>query len=217
MLHGNNRASHSNDSLRNSKKNSGQKKHSSHWKKHGWMIFFKERTSKYNMFAYSSLFNLFIRSHPRSLSRSLSRLLSRSFSRSLSLLLSRLFMGSWESMRFDVPFSCCTVPLPPWNGDSRHLDNRTKIIRFPMSFGSSERASERMNERSGVRERSEQCGASEWASGGANGPVLNASISYYLNPLCNLLWIFSNSSTSLSIHGDHAATACSMRDLTKVL
>ena len=32
---------------------------------------------------------------------------------------------------------------------------------FPMSSGESERASERENERSGVRERSEQCGASE--------------------------------------------------------
>ena len=55
-----------------------------------------------------------------------------------------------------------------------------------------ERASERTNERSGKRERSEQCGeservsgASERVKGGANGPVLYASISYHLKPLCD--------------------------------
>ena len=58
-----------------------------------------------------------------------------------------------------------------------------------MSSGASEGASERTNERSGARERSEQLGASEWvsgaserASGRANGPVLYASISYHFNP-----------------------------------
>ena len=35
------------------------------------------------------------------------------------------------------------------------------IIYFPTSSGVSEGASEQMNERSGVRDQSEQCGASE--------------------------------------------------------
>ena len=49
-------------------------------------------------------------------------------------------------------------------------------------------ARERANERSGARERSEQCGASEWvsgaserASGRANGPVLTSRLQAYLN------------------------------------
>ena len=60
-----------------------------------------------------------------------------------------------------------------------------------MSSGVSEWMSERTNERSGARERSEQCGANEWvsgaserASGRANGPALYASISYHFKPLC---------------------------------
>ena len=57
-------------------------------------------------------------------------------------------------------------------------------VRMTHCIQLSERASERMHERSGARERSEKCGASKWvsgaserASGGANGPVLNGSIS----------------------------------------
>ena len=64
-----------------------------------------------------------------------------------------------------------------WNRRIQFID----INRFPMSSGASEWASERTNERSGARERSEQCGASEWvsgaserASGRANGPVLTS-------------------------------------------
>ena len=52
-----------------------------------------------------------------------------------------------------------------------------------MSSGASECASERTSERSGARERSEQCGASElengtsdWASGLANGQLPYASV-----------------------------------------
>ena len=62
-----------------------------------------------------------------------------------------------------------------------------------MCSGTSEWASDRTNERSRARERSEKCGASEWvssaserANGGANGSVLYASISYHLKPLCIL-------------------------------
>ena len=63
-----------------------------------------------------------------------------------------------------------------WNRRMQFID----INRFPMSSGVSEWARERTNERSGAREQSELCGASEWvtraserANGGANGPVLN--------------------------------------------
>ena len=56
-----------------------------------------------------------------------------------------------------------------------------QISHYPMSSGASEWASKRINERSGARERSKQCGASEWvsgaserASGRANGPVLTS-------------------------------------------
>ena len=69
-----------------------------------------------------------------------------------------------------------------------------------MNSGGSEWASERTNERSGARERSEQCGTSEWvigsskwviglskwANGGANSPVLYASISESFYPLWNV-------------------------------
>ena len=55
-----------------------------------------------------------------------------------------------------------------------------------------ERASEWMNERSGARKRSEQCGesewvcgASEWASGRVNGPVQDAS---YFNGSDPISW-----------------------------
>ena len=81
---------------------------------------------------------------------------------------------------------------------SRHSFKIKKL--FPMNSGVSERASEWANERSGARERSEQCGASEWvsgasewANGGTNGPVLYVSISYHLNPpwdACSLMhWL----------------------------
>ena len=53
--------------------------------------------------------------------------------------------------------------------------------------------SERTNERCGASER--VSGASEWAKAGANGPVLNASISYHF-PLWNtslfLIWSFQD-------------------------
>ena len=49
----------------------------------------------------------------------------------------------------------------------------------------SEWVSEWTNERSGARKRSEQCSASEWVNGGANGPVLYALIWLSFNPLCS--------------------------------
>ena len=62
---------------------------------------------------------------------------------------------------------------------------------FPMSSRVSEWVSERTNERSVARERSEQCRACEWvsgaserASGVANDPVLYASTSYAFYPTC---------------------------------
>ena len=61
-------------------------------------------------------------------------------------------------------------------------------IQF-MSSRVCERASERMNERSGARERSKQCGASEWlsgvskwANGGVNSSVIHASTSWSFYP-----------------------------------
>ena len=66
-----------------------------------------------------------------------------------------------------------------WNGKkSTRLFQRQKKL-FPLSSRVREWASERMTERSGLREGSEQCGASECVSGaskganrGANGSVL---------------------------------------------
>ena len=53
-------------------------------------------------------------------------------------------------------------------------------------------APEWARERSGTRERSEKCGASNWVSGaskqanrGANGPILYASILWSFYPLCD--------------------------------
>ena len=60
---------------------------------------------------------------------------------------------------------------------------RFETSNHSVSHGS-EWTSERMNERSGARERSEQCKASEWvsgASGRVSGPVLNASIPWSFN------------------------------------
>ena len=65
-------------------------------------------------------------------------------------------------------------------------------ISFPWALVS-ERASERKKwaPRSARVKRAAPCGASQWVSSaseitdGANGPVLYASISYHLNPLCN--------------------------------
>ena len=48
------------------------------------------------------------------------------------------------------------------------LKTGLKLVRYPISSGASEWASERTNERRGARERSEQCGASERASGRVN-------------------------------------------------
>ena len=63
-----------------------------------------------------------------------------------------------------------------WNRRVHSVDENL----FPTSSEVREWASERTNERSGARERSEQCGASAWvsgaserANGGANGPVLD--------------------------------------------
>ena len=59
---------------------------------------------------------------------------------------------------------------------------------FLMSSGASEWASEQTNERSGAREQYGEiewvCAASGQVSGWANGPVVYASISYSLQPLC---------------------------------
>ena len=64
---------------------------------------------------------------------------------------------------------------------------------FPVSFGVSEWASEQKNERSVASKQSEQCKASGWVSdaieqptGGANGPVLRASISYVFSTQCHV-------------------------------
>ena len=60
---------------------------------------------------------------------------------------------------------------------------------YSMSLGVCEQLSNIMNEHSGAHERSEQCGAREWlsglnkrGSGGTNGPVHSATISYHFEP-----------------------------------
>ena len=64
---------------------------------------------------------------------------------------------------------------------------------FPASLGLSEWANERENERSGAREQSEQCAASEWVSsawewenGWASGPALCRLVNFIsIYPVCN--------------------------------
>ena len=69
---------------------------------------------------------------------------------------------------------------------SRRVQFKDKTL-FLMSPGKNEWASERTNERSGARERSEWVsGASERANGGANGSVLDASISNAFYPMCTV-------------------------------
>ena len=59
-------------------------------------------------------------------------------------------------------------------------------------------AAERANEASSAEQTNERSGASERASGGANGPVLYASISYTFYPLC----IVSIFESNLEYDGD---------------
>ena len=75
----------------------------------------------------------------------------------------------------------------PMHYGTEQPDCGTLKSRFPTSLGVSERASEQMSERSGARERSEQCGASkrvssasERANGQASGPVLTSRFLAFL-------------------------------------
>ena len=71
------------------------------------------------------------------------------------------------------------VTFPLWDKTKSFWD--IESFHFPTSSGMSGRASERVNERSGARKQSEQCGASEWvsgvskwANGQASGPVFSS-------------------------------------------